>query len=114
LVTGKSIAFRPGILGILSEIRGAHNTAGVVFFLILYSLSSYKTLNTNAAVLVFSNEKVLRTAFKGSKVQRFWVQRFRPRDAKSAELIEKQAVNDAGFVKDGYRTRNKEFRMSKG
>jgi hypothetical protein len=109
LGTGKSIAFRPGILGILSEIRGAHNTAGVVFFLILYSLSSYKTLNTNAAVLVFSNEKVLRTAFKGSKVQRF-----RPRDAKSAELIEKQAVNDAGFVKDKYRTRNKEFRMSKG
>jgi len=46
-------------LSILSEINGGHNTASVVFFLILQPSSGDKNINTNHRVLAFSNEKVL-------------------------------------------------------
>jgi hypothetical protein len=47
------------IENIISEKKSGYNTAGVVFFLILYSQTRGKSINTIMTVLVFLNEKVL-------------------------------------------------------
>jgi hypothetical protein len=47
------------IENIISEKRSGYNTAGVVFFLILYNATRGQSINTIKTVLVFLNEKVL-------------------------------------------------------
>ena len=47
------------IENIISEKKSGYNTAGVVFFLILYNATRGQSINTIKTVLVFLNEKVL-------------------------------------------------------
>jgi hypothetical protein len=72
--TLKIVASRFETSAILYEINGGHNTASVVFFLILYSSLKDININTGERDLDFSNEKVL---FWGSKVPGSEVQSFR-------------------------------------
>ena len=62
------------IENIISEKKGGYNTAGVVFFLILYNQTRSKSINTIKTVLVFLSEKVLPEPRKSSsgvrKIQR--------------------------------------------